>query len=80
MFFDWQTVAVALIICGALAYALRRVWARLGSMRAGATSPVTPACGNCPGGESRPAADAANAAAPRPTVLVQLGRTRAPRG
>lgn len=79
MFSDWQNIAVALIICGALAYALRRVWARLGSMRAGATSPVTPTCGNCPGGESR--ANASNAAAPpRPTVLVQLGRTRAPRG
>ena len=75
MLFDWQTIAVALIVLAALAYALRRGWVRVGSMRAGASSPVTPACGNCPGGETKPAA-----AAPRPNVIVQIGRTRTPRG
>ena len=73
MLFDWQTIAVALIVLAALAYALRRGWARVGSMRAGASSHVTPACGNCPGGEIK-VADAA-----RPKVLVQIGRARTPR-
>ncbi|MCA1616093.1 MAG: hypothetical protein LC800_18725 [Acidobacteria bacterium] len=73
MIFDWQTIAVALIVLAALAYALRRGWARVGSMRAGASSPVTPACGNCPGGDGKAAP------APRPNVIVQIGRARTPR-
>ncbi len=73
MLFDWQTIAVALIILAALAYVLRGVWGRLRSMRAGARAVAVSACGNCPSGESKPAA------APRANVIVQIGRTRATR-
>jgi hypothetical protein len=73
MSFDWQTIAVALIVLAALAYVLRGAWARLRSMRAGAPAVGVPACGNCPGGESKPSA-------PRPRVIVQIGRSRPPRG
>lgn len=72
MQFDWQTIAVALIVLAASGYVLRRVGARLLSMRAGARPASVSACGNCPSGESKPAA------APRPKVLVQIGRTRTP--
>ena len=73
MLFDWQTIAVGLIILAALFYVLRRVGARLRSMRAGARAVSVSACGNCPSGESKPAA------ATRPNVIVQIGRTRTTR-
>ena len=73
MLFDWQTIAVALIILGACGYVLRRVGARLRSMRGGARAIGVSACGSCPSGESKPAA------APRPDLIVQIGRTRPPR-
>ncbi len=75
MNFDWQSIAVALVVLAAAAYVARRAWARLRSMRAGAKSAV--ACGSCGDGGScgeghaKPAARATQA-----TVLVQIGRAR----
>lgn len=48
MRFDWQTVAVALIIAGALVYVARRAFARLRSFRVnkGGGSCET-GCGKC---------------------------------
>jgi hypothetical protein len=69
MRFDWQSIAVALVVLAALAYVARRAWARLRSMRAGAKSSID--CGSCGnvGGKPRPTA-------PQATVLVQIGRQR----
>jgi hypothetical protein len=69
MSFDWQSTAVALVVLAALAYVGRRAWARLRSMRAGSRAGVD--CGSCGDGDSKP-----RAAAPLPTVLVQIGRQR----
>lgn len=69
MSFDWQSIAVALVVLAALAYVGRRAWARLRSMRAGAKSAVD--CGSCGEGHAKPAARA-----PQATVLVQIGRAR----
>jgi hypothetical protein len=74
MFQDWQTVAVWLIILGALVYVGRRGWARALSFRAGgkgqaAASSCASGCGSCGGGET-PAKT--NAARPQ-NVLVQIG-------
>ena len=69
MNFDWQSIAVALVVLAALAYVARRALARLRSMRAGAKSQV--ACGSCGEGDAKPLR-----AAPQPTVLVQIGRQR----
>ncbi|HEY9403717.1 MAG TPA: hypothetical protein VIQ24_13720 [Pyrinomonadaceae bacterium] len=63
MFQDWQTVAVGLIILGALAYLGRRGWARARSFRAGgkgqaaASSSCASGCGSC--GDERTAATTA---------------------
>lgn len=69
--FDWQAIAVALIVAGALFYVARRGLARLRSFRrargAGAP-PCATGCGNC-GDEGEPATRPA-----RP--LVQIGRRR----
>jgi hypothetical protein len=66
---DWQTVAVWLIILGALAYVGRRGWARARSFRAGGrgqdASSCATGCGSC--GDERPAA-----ATRRENVLVQI--------
>ena len=69
MGFDWQSIAVALVVLAALAYVARRAWARLRSMRAGAKSPVD--CGSCGSGDAKP-----HSSAPQATVLVQIGRGR----
>ncbi|HEX8633100.1 MAG TPA: FeoB-associated Cys-rich membrane protein [Pyrinomonadaceae bacterium] len=75
MFQDWQTIAVWLIILGALAYVGRRGWARLRSFRAGgkgqAASCAT-GCGSC--GDERPQGTAA-ASKPQ-NVLVQITGAR----
>jgi hypothetical protein len=68
MFSDWQTIAVWLIIFGALAYVGRRAWGRVRSFRAGgqAKGACASGCGSC--GDERPAA-----AVTRPqNVLVQI--------
>jgi len=65
MFRDWQTIAVCLIILGALAYLGRRGWARARSFRAGAkgqaaassSSSCASGCGSC--GDERTAATTA---------------------
>jgi len=68
MIFDWQTIAVALIVLAALIYVGRRVLTRLRSMRAG-RGVVISACGNCP--SEKPAAQTQ-----APRVLVQIGRAQ----
>ncbi|HEV7902596.1 MAG TPA: FeoB-associated Cys-rich membrane protein [Pyrinomonadaceae bacterium] len=68
MFSDWQTIAVWVIILGALAYVGRRGWERVRSFQAGGKSESACAsgCGSC--GDERPAATKT-----RPqNVLVQL--------
>ena len=72
MGFDWQSIAVALVVLAALAYVARRAWARLRSMRAGAKSAID--CGSCGNADARP-----GPAAPQATVLVQIGRSRGDR-
>ena len=69
MSFDWQSIAVALVVLAALLYVVRRAWARLRSMRAGAKTAID--CGSCDdgGAKQRPPAT-------QPTVLVQIGRQR----
>ncbi|MBV9926703.1 MAG: FeoB-associated Cys-rich membrane protein [Acidobacteria bacterium] len=47
MKFDWQTVAVALIIAGALFYVGRRALARLRSFRASKGGSCATGCGTC---------------------------------
>ena len=69
MSFDWQSIAVALVVLAAFLYVARRAWARLRSMRAGAKSTLD--CGSCAGGDAKP-----RPAAPQATALVQIGRTR----
>jgi hypothetical protein len=69
MAFDWQTIAVALIIAAAFFYVARRGLARLRSFRAGAKAGAgcETGCGKC-GGEVAPAK-------PR-SVLVQISAQR----
>jgi hypothetical protein len=64
--FDWQALAVALIVLCALAYVARRGFARLRSFRAGARGGASCAtgCGKC--GDER------SATATPPKVLVQI--------
>jgi hypothetical protein len=64
--FDWQTIAVALIVCGALLYVARRGLARLRSFRDSRASCAT-GCGKC-GDEETPARPA--------QPLIQIGRRR----
>ncbi|HYN84503.1 MAG TPA: hypothetical protein VER32_04575 [Pyrinomonadaceae bacterium] len=65
--FDWQKVAVALIVSAAAVYFLLRALARLRSFGAGAKRGA-PACGNCEQNE-RPRAQAAK-------VLVQIAPSK----
>jgi hypothetical protein len=67
MFSDWQTIAVWLIILGALAYVGRRGWGRVRSFNASgrAKDACASGCGSC--GDERPA----TAARPQ-NVLVQI--------
>ncbi|HEX8473961.1 MAG TPA: FeoB-associated Cys-rich membrane protein [Pyrinomonadaceae bacterium] len=74
--FDWQTIAVALIIVAAFAYVARRALARLGSFRVagnGSSNGSSDAscatgCGSCGDGEKK-----TRATMPA-KVLVQIGR------
>ena len=65
MAFDWQTIAVALIVAGAFFYVARRGLARLRSFRAGskAEAGCETGCGKC-GEEVIPARSA--------NVLIQI--------
>jgi hypothetical protein len=47
MNFDWQTIAVALIVAGALLYVARRVFARLRSFGAAKGGSCATGCGTC---------------------------------
>ena len=69
MAFDWQTIAVALIVAGAFFYVARRGLARLRSFRAGvkAGAGCETGCGKC--GEEVSTAGPASA-------LVQIGARR----
>jgi hypothetical protein len=69
--FDWQSIAVALIIAGALLYVARRGLARLRSFRAARAGEAGCAagCGKC-GDADAPARPA--------SPLVQIDRTRRP--
>ena len=68
MNFDWQAIAVALIIAGALLYVGRRAWRRLRSFKAskGGGSCET-GCGTC-GDVDAPLRQS--------NPLVQVGRTK----
>ena len=72
MSFDWQTVAVALIVAGAFFYAARRALARLRSFRAGpkAGAGCATGCGKC-GDEVAPSRPAG--------TLVQINPQRSGR-
>ena len=70
MNFDWQAIAVALIVAAAVLYVGRRGWARVRSMRGGGRTVAVSDCGSCC--DEKPAA----AAAPQAKFLVQIGRSR----
>jgi hypothetical protein len=67
MKFDWQAVAVALIVAGALLYVVRRALARLRSFRTSKGGGCATGCGNC--GD-------VDAPVRRTNVPVPLGRTK----
>ncbi|HWW77805.1 MAG TPA: hypothetical protein VNZ44_20540 [Pyrinomonadaceae bacterium] len=67
MKFDWQTVAVALIVAGALLYVARRALMRLRSFRTKGSSSCATGCGNC--GD-------VDAPLRRTNVLTTIGRTK----
>lgn len=69
MSFDWQAIAVALIVACALFYVARRGLARLRSFRAGAKAGAgcETGCGKC----------GADAGANPSGVLIQIGRAGA---
>ncbi|HEV3468236.1 MAG TPA: hypothetical protein VG148_02870 [Pyrinomonadaceae bacterium] len=68
MAFDWQSLAVALIVAGALLYVARRGLARLRSFRASrGPAACATGCGKC-GDEETPARPA--------KVLVQISRRK----
>jgi hypothetical protein len=75
MTFDWQAIAVALIILAALAYTGQRAWSRLRAFRAskGTSSPCETGCGSC-GGEQKP-----KPAATQRTVFVEISRIKSKR-
>ena len=76
MTFDWQTIAVALIILAALFYTGRRAWSRLRAFRTskGVAAPCETGCGSC-GVEQKPQ--------PAPntqrTVFVEISRIKSKR-
>jgi len=67
MKFDWQTIAVALIVACAFLYVARRGLARLRSFTAKGGGTCATGCGKC-GDESAPARDA--------NAPVQISRAR----
>ena len=75
MTFDWQTIAVALIILAALFYVGRRAWSRLRAFRAskGVAAPCETGCGSC--GEQKPKA----APNTQRTVFVEISRMKSKR-
>ncbi|MDT7543046.1 MAG: hypothetical protein QOE33_2950 [Acidobacteriota bacterium] len=66
--FDWQTMAVVLIVLAATFYIGRMVWARVRSMQ-GRGSMSLPACSGC---DAKPV----KSDTPEPKVLVQIGSAR----
>jgi hypothetical protein len=72
--FDWQTIAVAIIILAALVYTGRLAWLRLRSFRAtrGAAASCETGCGSC-GNNQKP-----KVATPR-TVFVEISRANTSR-
>ena len=72
MSFDWQTVAVALIVAGALVYVARRAFARLRSFRVnkgkGGGGSCETGCGKC-GDVDAPVRET--------NAVVRLGRSKA---
>jgi hypothetical protein len=76
MTFDWQTIAVALIILAALLYTGRRAWSRLRAFRAskGVSAPCETGCGSC-GPEQKPKA----APNTQRTVFVEISRIKSKR-
>ena len=73
--FDWQQLAVALIVAAAVFYVARRALSRLRSFRrsgAASASDCAAGCGKC--------GDAGRAAAPAPPRVVQISRARTPTG
>ena len=74
MTFDWQTIAVALIILAALFYTGRRAWSRLRAFRAskGVSAPCETGCGSC-GSEQKPKP------ATTRTVFVEISRIKSKR-
>ncbi|HEY0379554.1 MAG TPA: hypothetical protein VGC87_21730 [Pyrinomonadaceae bacterium] len=75
MTFDWQAIAVALIILAALIYTGRRAWSRLRAFRASKniSTPCETGCGSC-GGEQKP-----KPAATTRTVFVEISRIKSKR-
>jgi hypothetical protein len=67
MRFDWQSVAVALIVAAALLYVARRALARLRSFRTKGGSSCATGCGNC--GD-------VDAPLRQTNVLTTIGRTK----
>ncbi|HKQ52834.1 MAG TPA: FeoB-associated Cys-rich membrane protein [Pyrinomonadaceae bacterium] len=76
MTFDWQTIAVALIILAALFYTGRRTWSRLRAFRAskGVAAPCETGCGSC-GDEQKPKVVPNT----QRTVFVELSRIKSKR-
>ena len=68
MKFDWQTIAVALIVAGALFYVARRALARLRSFRSSRGGSCATGCGTC--GD-------VDAPIRQTNALVQLGKSKA---
>ena len=67
MTFDWQTIAVALIIAGALLYVVRRALARLRSFKLSKGGSCATGCGTC-GDVDAPLRQS--------NTLVQVGKTK----
>ena len=75
MTYDWQTIAVALIILAALVYVGRRAWSRLRAFRASknVSAPCETGCGSC-GGDQKP-----KPATTARTVFVEISRIKSKR-
>jgi hypothetical protein len=67
MHFDWQTIAVTLIVAGALLYVARRALARLRSFKTSKGGSCATGCGTC-GDVDAPLRQS--------NVLVQVGKAK----
>ena len=67
MKFDWQMVAVVLVVAGAFLYVARRAWSRLRSFGKKGGASCSTGCGNC--GD-------VDAPLRRSNVLTAVGRTK----